>query len=316
MADLRAITSQLISKDLEIRQAKEEWENTFDAVQDLILIIDTNFNIKRSNKAFLNFFNTDESQVIGQKCYKFIHDDDEPLENCPLEITLDTLSPSTRTAHLKQHYFDVTCNPIIDETSGKILGIVHLMHDITEIKRLYNELYDSNINLEAHIQELTATEIQLRERNDEIETKTNFIDCLTSSLPVPVAYLNLSGSYIDCNDAFANFYGLPREKIINKNRSELFPEEAEYFNDLDRKLIVGEGASPQRIFHTMYDKNYIPHGVLLIRSLHWDGEGNPIGILVVSVGIPHNMDLGDVYKVVPIDGIKKNLNELESDHGT
>ena len=56
-----------------IENSKNDWENTFDAIDDLISIHDTDFNIIRANKAVANKFNMDIRDIIGKKCYKIFH---------------------------------------------------------------------------------------------------------------------------------------------------------------------------------------------------------------------------------------------------
>ena len=53
-----------------------EWQRTFDAVSDLVFIQDKNNTITKANKAFLKALKLDESDVIGKKCYKLLHNKD------------------------------------------------------------------------------------------------------------------------------------------------------------------------------------------------------------------------------------------------
>ena len=61
-----------------ILQAKEEWENTFDAVPDLIAILDTNYRIIRANKAMANKLGVTPEEAVGFTCYEVVHGLNEP----------------------------------------------------------------------------------------------------------------------------------------------------------------------------------------------------------------------------------------------
>ncbi|PIE61973.1 MAG: hypothetical protein CSA29_00570 [Desulfobacterales bacterium] len=63
--------------------AKKEWERTFDAVSDLIAIIDKNYKILRVNKAMADRLGLSQEEVEGMLCYNVIHGEDKPPEHCP-----------------------------------------------------------------------------------------------------------------------------------------------------------------------------------------------------------------------------------------
>lgn len=52
----------------EVAQAKQEWEATFNAVRDLIVVIDSELQILRVNTAASRFYQIPEEKLVGQKC--------------------------------------------------------------------------------------------------------------------------------------------------------------------------------------------------------------------------------------------------------
>ncbi|HAA89778.1 MAG TPA: histidine kinase [Peptococcaceae bacterium] len=52
----------------EVAQAKQEWEATFKAVRDLIIVIDSNLKILRVNPAASQFYQVPEEKLVGQRC--------------------------------------------------------------------------------------------------------------------------------------------------------------------------------------------------------------------------------------------------------
>lgn len=72
-----------------IETAKSEWEQTFDAVPDLIAILDRNHIIQRVNRAMADKMNLDPQDAIGRPCYELCHASDAPIHNCPLQNAVD-----------------------------------------------------------------------------------------------------------------------------------------------------------------------------------------------------------------------------------
>ena len=74
----------------EVTRAKIEWENTFKAVKDLILVVDRQMQIFRVNLATLQHSGLSESEIMGRKCCKVICASPEPCHNCAVIEALRT----------------------------------------------------------------------------------------------------------------------------------------------------------------------------------------------------------------------------------
>jgi len=72
-------------KEMEARleKASEEWKATFDAIHDLVMILDGQFRIVRMNAAVESFFHLPPEEIRGAHCYTLMHGTAEPLEECP-----------------------------------------------------------------------------------------------------------------------------------------------------------------------------------------------------------------------------------------
>ena len=69
---------------------------SFNGITDLILILNTDYAIVFTNKAFCDFYNIENSrEIIGCKCYEIIHNDINPCHECPCQKTLETGSVVT-----------------------------------------------------------------------------------------------------------------------------------------------------------------------------------------------------------------------------
>ena len=120
----------------EILRAKIEWELTFDAVPDLIAIIDRNLRIVQVNKAMTERLGIQRGDVLGHTCSEVLHHATLPPGFCPHQLLLadgKEHSQEIREDRLKGDFL-VTASPLHDST-GTMTGSVHIMHDITERKR-------------------------------------------------------------------------------------------------------------------------------------------------------------------------------------
>ncbi|MCF8047101.1 MAG: response regulator [Desulfarculaceae bacterium] len=119
-----------------LRQAAREWRQCFDALEELVVVIDRNYRVQRCNKAMSKYLGLDFSQIVGQPCHRLLHGSESPLDLCLQQrmfqqgkaITDDYQDPATG------QLFSVTVSPITD-AGGSIVGTVHLFKDITEHRR-------------------------------------------------------------------------------------------------------------------------------------------------------------------------------------
>lgn len=135
------IIGQAIDRSEEaLFQAKEELERTFDAIPDLIAVLDTQYRILKVNKSMGARLGLDSNGTTDLKCYECIHDTLSPPEFCPHAQLLVDGREHTVEVHEKNlgGDFIVTVAPLHD-SKGKIIGSVHVAHDITERKRVEME---------------------------------------------------------------------------------------------------------------------------------------------------------------------------------
>ncbi|ADH86821.1 ATP-binding protein [Desulfurivibrio alkaliphilus] len=125
----------------ELRRAKEEWEETFNAMADTVTILDPELRIVRANRATGELWGQPAEQLVGRHCYELYRDAGEPCEGCPVAQTL---------ADHRQHIceiehsplgktFLVSASPLIGN-DGVCRGVVHVARDITVQKEFEAKL--------------------------------------------------------------------------------------------------------------------------------------------------------------------------------
>lgn len=120
-----------------VAQAEQELENIFESISDLVYFNSSDYTIKKVNKAVLEKIGKSEGDIIGRKCYEIFHGMSEPWKRCPHYKTLATKKPLIE--ELEDSYlggtFLISSSPIFDK-SGEIMGTVHIVRDVSEIKKL------------------------------------------------------------------------------------------------------------------------------------------------------------------------------------
>ena len=151
---IRDITQR--KKDEEaILQAKEEWENTFDTVPDLISIMDTNYHIVRANRALTDRLGAYPEETAGLTCYNVMHGLNVPPSFCPYLKLLEGGQEHTAEVHEDRWGGDfiVSVSPLKD-ADGNLIGGVHVARDITGRKAAEEEVKRSLKEKEVLISEI------------------------------------------------------------------------------------------------------------------------------------------------------------------
>ncbi len=140
MALVRDVTERKKAAEAILR-AKIEWERTFDSVQDLITVLDTDCRIVRVNRAQAERLGLTTQECVGLTCHETIHGLDAPPTTCPHALTQLDGKPHTCEIHEDRLGGDflVTTTPLTDERE-QIIGSVHVARDITERKKAEQQL--------------------------------------------------------------------------------------------------------------------------------------------------------------------------------
>jgi PAS domain S-box-containing protein len=128
----------------EIRKGKAEWERTFDAIVDPIMIVDLGYRIMRANKAMADKLGVTPDETTGLTCYTTAHGMDEPPPYCPYAQLLVDGLPHMAEIHeprLGGHFF-ISGSPL-NNLDGKLYGCVCNYRDITERKLLESQLFQA-----------------------------------------------------------------------------------------------------------------------------------------------------------------------------
>ncbi|MCX7047799.1 MAG: PAS domain S-box protein [Candidatus Sumerlaeota bacterium] len=140
-----------------ILKAKQEWEQTFDAAPDLIMILNREYQIQRANKAVADRIGIPVKSLIGKPCYSAVHGEDKPVCGCPHAQSLASGNEGQAAAWIDKlnGHFNITASPIHDE-NGQVNGVVHVARDVTQLMQTEKELRNAAAELQMRNQELDA----------------------------------------------------------------------------------------------------------------------------------------------------------------
>ncbi len=151
----------------ELVKAKEEWERTFDAITDPIMLLDIDHRITRINTAMAVRLSIKPKEAEGLACYGIAHKTEKPPPSCPYNLMLSDGRP--HSTELREPIlggsFIVGVSPLYDP-EGNLLGGIHYFKDITERCLIEEELAQHRDHLEELVRQRTA---ELHEKSIEIE---------------------------------------------------------------------------------------------------------------------------------------------------
>jgi len=225
-----------------------DWERTFDAVPDLIIILDTNFRIIKANKAMADKLGMTPDEAVGLTCYEHVHGTEEPPPFCPHSKLLENgqeHSADVNEVRLGGDYF-VTVSPLHD-TEGRLIGSVHVAHDITARNKAEKALRKNE-----------------KKYRDIFENVSDLI------------YIhNLEGYFTETNLAFMASYGYGEDDLANLNLRNIIPERhKQQFEDYLKEIIEkGQAEGLMTIVTKDGDERIVEYK----NSLVYDKTG-PIGV--------------------------------------
>jgi PAS domain S-box-containing protein len=125
----------------QLRLARDRWEQTFNAIDDVITIMDQDFRFVQVNQATARLFGTTPAELLGRHCYVVFHNGDSPCPGCPGLAELKSgEAHNSEVYHPRLGKHLLVSISRIQDGHGRLTGFVHVARDITEQKRLEVQL--------------------------------------------------------------------------------------------------------------------------------------------------------------------------------
>ncbi|MBI5739501.1 MAG: PAS domain-containing protein [Nitrospirae bacterium] len=190
------ITERTRMKEM-VLQSKQDWEDTFNAIPDMITIHDKDFNIIQANRTAQETLRLPELYPGKvNKCYRYYHGTDSPPQDCPSCQCVVTTTSSTYEIFEPnlEKFIEIRSIPRLDG-NNEMIGIIHIARDITQRKQMEEE----------HNQLLKVVTRGKIEWEATVDTVTDFIILIDKELKIK-----------RCNSSFARYAGVPANRMVNR----------------------------------------------------------------------------------------------------
>jgi PAS domain S-box-containing protein len=218
------ITERRKMKEI-VLQSRQDWEDTFNTIPDMITIHDRDYNIILANKAAretLNMPVLDFKKI--NKCYEYYHGTKSAPRECPSCSCLKTQEPAAfeiYEPHLKK-YIEIRSIPRFNN-DRKLIGLIHIVRDISLRKKIEDE----------HNKLLIAITKAKMEWEMTFDSAMEFIILIDNELKIT-----------RCNKSFSEYVNKPVNNIVGHHCYDFFScpasrvEDCKYRMTSSRELLA------------------------------------------------------------------------------
>jgi len=121
----------------QIFRSQKWWQNIIDAITDYIFVIDKQYNILRTNKAFANLFGKEPADIIMKPYYE-LYGRKKPHEWCVLPKNKESFTSSFIEQEINDTVYLISYFPIYFDDHE---AVVYILKDVTETRRLKDQIY-------------------------------------------------------------------------------------------------------------------------------------------------------------------------------
>lgn len=224
-----------------LKKGKEEWEFTFDALPEIIIITNPSGSIIRCNRATTQLFGVKYSDILDKPLETFWRGVDGSTEE------ISTALENPLQFRMKDRWFSVSGYPI--HTRRELYGYVYICKDIT---------------IRWHAEK-------------ELQRQNRYLEALLAHSPVAIVTLDLQLRVQGCNPAFEKMFGFSKEEVLGTDLDALITNDMikSIASDLTQRVTEGQSIAFQgqrsRKDGALLDVNILAVPVLL--------DGNTIAYL-------------------------------------
>jgi len=242
IVNLRDISDRKQAEE-SIKKASNEWQATFDAVNDAICLIDVDQRIIRCNRTMSEMFAIPQEELIGKHCWEIVHATKEPVPECPVIKIKSSLRREEMELYREGKWLNITAYPVLND-NHVLAGMVHIIKDITEHKR--------------------SDEALLRSEEDY---RTLFEQSVDGIIIIA------ESGIVMANNAYCVMRGLPLEKILGtKPLDILHPEDRKIAEQKMKKMRSGEPAPEEGIYRAIRLDGSVAWVNLRSKLIEWKGK--------------------------------------------
>jgi PAS domain S-box-containing protein len=111
---------------------------------DPVAYLSTDGTIEKYNRAFASFLDKDIKSIKGLKCHEVLHHSPNHIDACPLTHALESKKRETADIGFNGRDLIISVDPVF-APDGNIRAFVHIMRDVTEMKKAQTALEESKL---------------------------------------------------------------------------------------------------------------------------------------------------------------------------
>jgi len=138
---MRDVTEKKRLEDA-ILESKKQLSLLFDSILDIIYVIDQDFTIILANRKAAELHHSTFKAMIGQRCYRYFGNSNEPCPGCPAVLTFESKKMEMMERATDRENYLIRSHPFSNfETQSK--QVVMIMQDVSAERRLQQKLIQS-----------------------------------------------------------------------------------------------------------------------------------------------------------------------------
>ena len=279
VAELEALEAKHLAVERVLQQTEQEKQIILDSLVEHVIFHDMEMKVQWANRAACDSVGMTREELLGRHCYELWAKRSEACEDCPVKLARQTGQPQAiEKTTLDGRSWYVQGSPVLD-SNGHLLGMVELTLDITQRKRIEEEL--------------RASESRYRHLVEAMNEGLGFAD------------RNYNFTFV--NQKFCEMLGYSQDELIGREFIQFVHGECrEMMKDQMARRKRGEDERFELTWRTKEGRK-----VYTIASPKgfFDAEGNFTGSLVVLTDITLRRQLEEALRQAHLES-KRRMEEL------
>jgi PAS domain S-box-containing protein len=252
--------SDKVETEEKLRNSEYLYNTTVNSINEIIHVIDRNYNILLVNdtcKKYLQKLQL-ETNPVGKNLFEiwpFFNNELKEQYNKVFTQGIEVINEDKTIFNGKEFITETRKLPVFD--NGEVVRVVTTINNITERK----------------------------EYEQALKKNHDFLNLLIETIPNPIFYKNTEGIYTLCNQAFSNFLGIERKKIIGSTVFTLLPGDpfAQVYHQSDLNLIQSRKNQIYQSKVKHADGSY--HDIIFNKSVFINSENQLDGLVGFMVDV-------------------------------
>ncbi|MGK7397658.1 MAG: PAS domain S-box protein [Candidatus Cyclobacteriaceae bacterium M3_2C_046] len=235
------LTARISELENTLSQFKNTWETALNAIDNIILVISTDYTITEINQAGLELFQKSREEILHKKCYEVLDHCKGTRLNCPLCQDANPDNSKIRIVKIKDKYFSIKTSPMYN-AGGEIISYVDVLSDVTQSKQTEAHLNTKNkeyrmLNQEYLVQneEFQIQNEDLQETNDALKQSEELFRGVWESARDGMAISDPKGMVLKANPAYLQMFGYEEHEVVGNNFCLIFPSK---FHEIAKKQYI------------------------------------------------------------------------------